>query len=566
VRAEFNKYPDLADIKLTGPEDLLGDNAYALWQFGGGESTVHKNLQYLTELAKDPAAQAAVDFYCIHGYASDGVSSGGGNATAWDWWANGWGASPAGGIPANVKGFRAYNKRSWMTETSGENAAWLFPATGFPNDGGFSIALKMHQALTTGQQSAWVYWQMGDGSATGASTLTDETSQTNSAKYAAFKHFSRYIRPNAVRLESTVSGANNLSVSSYLHEADQSLTVVLVNGNSSAQTVTVNVPATSFTLSSFQTYTSSNGSLWQSSNLAVAAGKVTVSLPAYGVATLYGKGTGTTTPPPVSNLRTPENPANTVNGLNYAYYEGAWSVLPNFTTLAPVKTGTVAAVDLAPRNRDDDFAFTYSGFIDVPADGTYTFYTSSDDGSRLLIGNTEVVANDGLHAEQERSGTIGLKAGKHAISVSFFERSGGQVLTASYSGPGIGKTTIPAAALYRSNLRTPENPANTVNGLNYAYYEGAWSVLPNFTTLAPVKTGTVAAVDLAPRNRDDDFAFTYSGFIDVPADGTYTFYTSSDDGSRLLIGNTEVVANDGCTPSRNVRAPSGSRRASTPSA
>ncbi|HLK96265.1 MAG TPA: PA14 domain-containing protein, partial [Hymenobacter sp.] len=430
-----------------------GDSPYAMWQYGGGSTTVHKNLQYLTELAKDPVAQAIIDFYCIHGYASDGVSSGGSNATAWGWWANGWTASPGPGIPDNVPGFRSYNKKSWMTETSGEKAPWLFPTSGFPNDGGFSIALKMHQALTTGQQSAWVYWQMGDGEgAVNESSLTSEASKANSPKYAAFKHYARYIRPNAVRLESTVSGASNVSVSSYLHEANQSLTVVLINSNTSAQTVTVNVPSTSFTLTSFQAFISANNNLWQSSTLPINAGRVSITLPAYGVATLYGAGTGT---PPVSNLRNPENPANTVNGLNYAYYEGTdWSVLPNFAALTPVKTGTISTVDLTPRNRDDNFAFTYSGFVDVPTDGTYTFYTSSDDGSKLLIGNTEVVNNDELHAAQERSGTIGLKAGKHAITVRFFERTGGQVLTASYSGPGISKTTIPASALYRVNGST----------------------------------------------------------------------------------------------------------------
>jgi hypothetical protein len=47
VRAELDKYPDLASIQLMGPEDLLGGDACAMWQLGGGRSTAHKNLQYL---------------------------------------------------------------------------------------------------------------------------------------------------------------------------------------------------------------------------------------------------------------------------------------------------------------------------------------------------------------------------------------------------------------------------------------------------------------------------------------------------------------------------------------
>jgi len=48
----------------------------------------------------------------------------------------------------------------------------------------------------------------------------------------------------------------------------------------------------------------------------------------------------------------------------------------------------------------------FSGFIDVPADGQYTFYTSSDDGSKLYIDNQLVVNNDGEHSLRERSGQL----------------------------------------------------------------------------------------------------------------------------------------------------------------
>ena len=153
--------------------------------------------------------------------------------------------------------------------------------------------------------------------------------------------------------------------------------------------------------------------------------------------------------PASGNLRVPENPANTVAGLNYAYYEGVWGALPAFGTLTPVRTGTATAIDVSPRLRDDEFALRHTGYVTVPTDGTYTFYTSSDDGSQLFIGSTLVVDNDGLHATQERSGTIGLKAGTHALTVTFFERGGYQLLSASYAGPGIAKAVIPAASLRR---------------------------------------------------------------------------------------------------------------------
>ncbi|WP_197076989.1 Ig-like domain-containing protein, partial [Hymenobacter terrenus] len=163
-----------------------------------------------------------------------------------------------------------------------------------------------------------------------------------------------------------------------------------------------------------------------------------------------------------ATLRPADNPTNTVNGLNYGYFEGDWSVLPAFSSLSPAGTGTVTTFDLAPRKRENKFGFQYTGYVDVPTDGEYTFYTSSDDGSKLLIGSTEVVNNDGLHANQEKSGTIGLKAGKHALTATFFQQWGGQQLSVSYAGPGLAKTLIPASALYR--VAGPTTPPTTPTG------------------------------------------------------------------------------------------------------
>jgi len=254
---------------------------------------------------------------------------------------------------------------------------------------------------------------------------------------------------------------------------------------------------------------------------------------------------------PASNLRVPENPANAVAGLDYKYYEGYWNALPTFSALTPAKTGTVTSPVLTPALRDDGYAFQYTGYVTVPTDGQYTFYTTSDDGSKLYIGSQLVVDNDGLHGDVEQAGTIGLQAGTHAVTITFFENDGGQTLNVSYAGPSLSKQLIPAAAYKRvsgqpaNNLRVPENPTGTVAGLDYQYYEGFWDVLPNFASLTPLQRGANSVIDLAARQRDYGYAFQYTGYVTVPADGQYTFSTSSDDGSKLYIGSTLVVDNDG---------------------
>jgi hypothetical protein len=290
VRAELDKYPDLAPIKLMGPEDLLGGDPYGLWQYGSGSTGTHKNLQFLQNIEADPTAATAEAFFCIHGYAGDGVSAANAVPTQWNWWANGWTNSPAAGIPANVNGFTAFGKKSWMTETSGENPAWLWPTNGFPGQGAWSLALRIHDALTAGQESAWVYWQLTDGSPVGAQELTDSARTNTSPKYVAAKHFFRYIRPNSVRVNAAVSDTTNLNVSAYLNETNGTMTVVLINVSANAVSASVNTPAAPVGIVSWQTFTSSNGSYWRPSTATVTNGSAPVSVPGYGVVTLFGVG------------------------------------------------------------------------------------------------------------------------------------------------------------------------------------------------------------------------------------------------------------------------------------
>jgi hypothetical protein len=86
-----------------------------------------------------------------------------------------------------------------------------------------------------------------------------------------------------------------------------------------------------------------------------------------------------------------------------------------------------------------------TALIDVPIDGLYTFYTESDDGSRLFIGSFDVVENDGIHTMEERSGQIGLAAGRHRVRVEFFENTEGAGLIVRWAGPSLAKQIVPAS-------------------------------------------------------------------------------------------------------------------------
>jgi len=133
--------------------------------------------------------------------------------------------------------------------------------------------------------------------------------------------------------------------------------------------------------------------------------------------------------------------------VNYEYYEGTWDQLPDFDALTPVHTGVAMGFDIAHRDQDDNFGFRFRAYLEILEAGSYTFYTISDDGSKLYIDDALVVNNDGLHGATENSGRIDLAAGQHTIEVTFFEKGGSNVLYVLYEGPGIDKQVIPEMLL-----------------------------------------------------------------------------------------------------------------------
>ena len=148
-------------------------------------------------------------------------------------------------------------------------------------------------------------------------------------------------------------------------------------------------------------------------------------------------------------------------GLNYQYYEGNFDVLPDFTTLTPVKTGVTPNINIGLRNPgvNDHFAFVWQGFINLPTGGVYTFETVSDDGSKVYFNSpysyngSGLVDNNGLHAPTSRTGTIEVpSAGRYPITITFFEKDGGEAMELYMTGPGIPRQLVPDAAFTTTNI------------------------------------------------------------------------------------------------------------------
>jgi hypothetical protein len=116
--------------------------------------------------------------------------------------------------------------------------------------------------------------------------------------------------------------------------------------------------------------------------------------------------------------------------------------LPDFAALPAVATARVAKITLDGRPRDADFAARFTGRFQAPTDGLYTFYTTSDDGSRLWIDDRLVVDNEGAHAAQTRRGRIALQAGWHPFVVAYWQGGGEYALGVEVEGPTMSRRAL----------------------------------------------------------------------------------------------------------------------------
>jgi alpha-L-fucosidase len=136
-------------------------------------------------------------------------------------------------------------------------------------------------------------------------------------------------------------------------------------------------------------------------------------------------------------------------GLVCEHFEGEWTAMPNFQRLVSVATTVERDLDLGATPREERAGRRYRGFITVPDEDLYLFGLKSDDGARLWIDGELVVDNDGLHTTALKSGAIALGSGAHAISVEYFNRTGGAELGLAWGRLGEKMQPVPAHAFGR---------------------------------------------------------------------------------------------------------------------
>ncbi len=192
----------------------------------------------------------------------------------------------------------------------------------------------------------------------------------------------------------------------------------------------------------------------------------------------------------------------------------------------------------------DNFSARWSAKLVVPVTGAYVFQTESDDGVRAWVNGAQVINNWIDHGPTlNNSGAFNLTAGQQVdVVLEYYERSGGAVMRWRWQPPGAaGFTTVPAHYLIPVALTPPAPPP--VGGLQAQYFSGvALGGVALLTRTEAVNFDWGAAAP-GPGLPVDNFSTRWTGFVTIPATGSYVLRTLSDDGVRLSVSGTRRINN-----------------------
>jgi hypothetical protein len=164
-------------------------------------------------------------------------------------------------------------------------------------------------------------------------------------------------------------------------------------------------------------------------------------------------------------------------GLDWQIFPGSWTELPELKAEHAIFAGDSPNLTVDPQGFTR-YVAVWDGYIDIPADGGYTFHLMDRDGARLEIDGVEVaktgppfaqVCGSPGNAMRYDRGSLGLRAGEHRLHLEGLHAISQDSPRLLWEGPALPLTDVPPAAFSRPRhdvvRRGPEKTKqNTVGG------------------------------------------------------------------------------------------------------
>lgn len=139
-----------------------------------------------------------------------------------------------------------------------------------------------------------------------------------------------------------------------------------------------------------------------------------------------------------------QEPSDLEEGLLATSHKGYFKLTTEIKTPAD-STFKTSAIGVPSTLKAPAFGLKFSGYLQVPDTGIYTFYLTCNDGGVLYIGGQKIIDNDGLHPDKTKGGQAGLQKGLHPFSLDFMDYGGGYALDLKYSFGESAPRPVPAS-------------------------------------------------------------------------------------------------------------------------
>jgi hypothetical protein len=186
----------------------------------------------------------------------------------------------------------------------------------------------------------------------------------------------------------------------------------------------------------------------------------------------------------------------------------------------------------------DYFSVRWSGELDPPVTGEYTFTLHANDGGKLRVGGLNLGRWEALSGFRE-VGKVTLQSGKRVpFQFEFFDNYGEASARVLWKGPGFQEMPISPTQLYPAADKAPKG-LKSGSGLLGCYYQNRFFYGDGVLSVDP-------KIDFAPVTPpvefpDKNYSVRWTGQLEAPYTEEYTFKISTDEGVRLWIDGRLVI-------------------------
>ena len=236
--------------------------------------------------------------------------------------------------------------------------------------------------------------------------------------------------------------------------------------------------------------------------------------------------------------------AGTGTGLKGEYFDNINFTNSKFTRTDKDVNFNWGAGSPDARIANDTFSVRWTGQVQPLYTEEYTFSTTTDDGAKLVIDGRTVVDSLINQGATERTGKITLeKDKKYNLQFDYFENTGLASSQLSWVSNSQVKQIVPTAQLYPDGGGPVEPPPGAGNGdgLRGEYFDNIDFTNSKFSRVDKDVNFNWGAGSPDARIGNDTFSARWTGQIQPLYTEDYTFTTTTDDGSKLIIDGTTVV-------------------------